>query len=473
MNVISIALDDVGREQLGIYAGLAAPSDIASTPNIDALAASGVRFDRFYVTGLCSPTRANFITGRYGYASGMGNIVQGEASIPLRASEPSIPRVLTQIGVRCGLFGKFHLGNSQNGGVNSPRLACGYDYHSGVIRNFIPGQGQNYYNWPWVVNGEDRGLCQEYATGRTTTDALRWINRQGDKPWFAHVAYNAPHEPLNGPPLGTYDDARWGVVDPAGPPDELPATVKPFYKSILENVDGEIGRLVAGIAPSILANTQIHVWGDNGTPNFVLAGETHPTKGPYAANGDQGKITPYEPGTRVPLIVSGAGVVAPGRATSALVHAIDLWRTVMRSYGLSDGTIARLLPPGRVIHGLDMTPILQNTASTLRENVITELFGINTPNPGTISGVRTIVGPRYKLIYGGALPGGSASFYDLDWLDANNLFETHPTANLTPGGDTSGLSDSDPNHPGERTAFFDLLASFQEQLATYDEDAIL
>jgi arylsulfatase A-like enzyme len=469
--LLVIALDDAGREQIPVYTGLADPADIPSLPVISGLAADGLRLDRFYATALCSPTRAAFHTGRYTFRTGMGNIVQGEMAIPLQASEPSLPKLLKQVGVRCGLFGKFHLGNSQNGGVNSPRLAAGYDYHSGTLRNILPNQGQTYYNWPWLVNGEDRGFCQEYATARTTTDAIRWISRQGSNPWFCHIAYQCPHEPWNGPPLGTYDDGRWGVVDPAGPPSEVPSVVQPFFKAMMENVDGEIGRLLASIPPAILADTQVVVFGDNGTPGPVIPAETHPAKGPYTAL--EGKQSTYESGIRLPCIISGAGVVDPGRASSALIHVIDLWRTAARFFGLSDAEITGLLPPGRIIDSLDISPVLENTASTVRENVVSELFGVNMPNPGTISGVRANVGPRYKIRHGGALPGGEFSFYDLDWLDANGLWETDPTADLTPGGVLTGLSDSDPLHPGERTAYFSLVASFQELLATYDDDLIL
>lgn len=471
MNVLNILADDLGREQVGLYPGIATPSDIPSMPNLDALAASGVRLNRFYATGLCSPTRAVYLTGRYTFRQGMGNIVQGENAIPLQPSEPAIPKLLRAVGVKTALIGKYHLGNSKNGGNRSPYLAAGYDYHSGSIRNILPGQGQTYYNWPHVVNGEDRGLNNEYYTARCTNDALRWINRQGSSPWFMHIAYQCPHEPWNGPPLGTYDDARWGVVSPAGPPNETPSVVRPFFKAMVENLDYEIGRLLAGIPPEVLAETQIQFWGDNGTPGPVLPAETHPTKGPYSSL--LGKQSTYEPGVRLPCIISGAGVVNGGRTSDALIHAVDFWRTTMRFYGLSDAKIERLLPPGRVMDSLDFTGILSDTASTHRDSVLTELFGVNEPNPATISGIRANIGQRYKLRIGGSLPSPTYEFYDLDWLDANNLFETAPSANLIPGGSLTGLSDSDPNHPGERTAYFTLLNDFLARVATYDEDSIL
>lgn len=475
-NILVITIDDMGREQSSIYPGLANPANIATMNNVNGLwLGGGVRMDRFYVTPLCSPTRAAFITGRYSFRQGTGDLIDTNDSAPLKPSEPTLPMVLSAVGMRTALFGKWHLGNATNGGNASPLLAGRYGHHSGTMRNFSALAGESYYRWPWIVNGEDRGYNLEYATSRTANDAIRWIRRAGTEPWFAHVCFNSPHAPFSGPPIGTYDSVRWGVVNPAGPPDDMPATINPFYKAMLENIDYEIGRILTGIPTAILSNTLIFIFSDNGSADNPLSNEVHPTKGAYQANGAQGKQTVFEPGIRVPCIIAGAGVAVPGRASSELVHIVDLWRTIIAQVGITPTQLSRILPSGRIVDGLDRSFILDNVAGPSRLSIFSELFAPNGPNEGTTLGRRAMVGPRYKLRINNAAVTTQAawSFYDLDHLDANNQFETNAAANLTPGGSLAGLSDSDPAHPGELTAFNSLMSSMLALLATYDEDEIL
>ena len=171
-NVLILVLDDIGVDGLNAY-GLG--TDLPSTPNIDALASKGVVFDNAWSNPVCSPTRATIQTGRYPLHTGVGYTVT-EYAQELELSEVTIPEMLKLTGtnITSGAFGKWHLGNSSNGGSSSPNLA-GYDHYEGALINLHPPQ--SYYRYFKTNNGFSFASLK-YVTSEAVDDARDWINSQ-------------------------------------------------------------------------------------------------------------------------------------------------------------------------------------------------------------------------------------------------------------------------------------------------------
>ena len=183
-NVLLVIADDYGVDSMGLYAPT---QDVAPTPNLDALAANGVRFTNFWANPVCSPTRAALLTGRHGFRTGVG-FPAGTNTIPL--TEYTIADAMNSVGYHTGHIGKWHLGNGNSG----PNL-LGWDHFEGLIGGGV----QNYFNWTKVTNGS-ASTNTNYTTTEMTDNAISWINSKGNDPWFCWLAYNAPHTPFHVPP---------------------------------------------------------------------------------------------------------------------------------------------------------------------------------------------------------------------------------------------------------------------------------
>ena len=205
-------------------------------------------------------------------------------------------------------------------------------------------------------------------------DVLAWLaTHPPTRSRFLWVACNAPHTPLHRPPdhLHSYHDLP---ADGSGPP-------RPYYEAMIEALDTELGRLLAAVDTN---RTTILFIGDNGTPGSVI----QPPHPPERAKG-----TPYQGGIRVPLIIAGPEVVAPGRICDTPVHAVDLWATVLELFGADP---ARVPPRDRGIDSRSLLPILRDQPFTPAEScVLTEHFGAGV-DPG--DSARSVQDETYTLI---------------------------------------------------------------------------
>ena len=197
-NIVIIMADDMGFSDIGSYGGE------ISTPNLDALAANGLRFREFYNAGRCCPTRASLLTGVYSHQAGVGHMV-GDLGSPsyqghLNDRCVTIAEVLREAGYATLMSGKWHVGESR---PHWP-LDRGFDEYFGLISG-----GSNYFkldsarqmasgNDPWVP--PDDGSF--YMTDAFTDNAVRFLEEQGGKPdpFFLYLAYTAPHWPLHAKP---------------------------------------------------------------------------------------------------------------------------------------------------------------------------------------------------------------------------------------------------------------------------------
>lgn len=388
-NVLMLIADDVGVDKVGAYLE---GGQVPATPNLDALAAGGVLFRNVWSNATSSTTRATMLTGRYSFRTGIGYLVlQDNSTAALALSETIVPEMLelAKPGVfRHAAIGKWHLGNPSVGGAAAPNLA-GFQYYAGILTN-MEGT-DSYYSWQKTVQG-----ITHYSTTYVTTDqvdeAIAWINAQPG-PWYCQVWLWAGHAPYLAPP-----PALCGCTLPPPTPH---GDVKPYYDASVTAMDAEIGRLLASIPPAVLANTNIVFSADNGTP----AESTSPPFLPAHA-----KPTVYEGGIRVPLIVKGPAVVAPGREVKHLVNTVDFFRTVLDLVGISP---LPFLPAGTKLDAVSILPYLHApSAPAQREWIYSELFF-----PVLFPTKRAMRNDQYKFIQEGALE----QFYDLK----NDPFETH------------------------------------------------
>jgi arylsulfatase A-like enzyme len=402
-NFLILIADDLGVAKLGAFARDAdagAEPGESLTPQLDALASRGVHFTNAWSYPVCSPTRANALTGRYGFRTGVGSLVPspgsrrrplGDEYGGLETAETTLPEMLGS-GFASAAFGKWHLAGLERGAPDPdhPRQS-GFDHFAGTLENLHPPE--SYRSWSKNVNGSIAPSFV-YATTDSVDDVLTWVRRSRE-PWLAWVAFHAPHPPWHEPP-----DALHRVHFSS------PPTRAELHDAMTQSLDSEIGRLLAGIEPDVMERTTVVFFADNGTP-----------RGADADMPDRGKGLLYEPGIRVPFIVAGPDVVRPGRAVSAPIATVDLFATL--------GEIAgRPHPTGE--DSVSLLPYLRGPdAPPQRQFVYAERFKPN--GPGTLAEKRlwrqALRDARYKLIRRDC---ADEELFDLD-LDPGerrNLLET-------------------------------------------------
>jgi arylsulfatase A-like enzyme len=195
-NVLMLMADDVGVDKIGAYGE---GSMVPATPNIDALAAGGVRFKTCWANATSSTTRATVLTGRYSFRTGIGYLVLQDTSTPaLSLSETILPEVFdlgTPGSYAHASIGKWHLGNFTVGGDAAPNLA-GFGHFSGILTN-MEGT-ENYSNWLKTENGVS-AFSPTYITTDQVDEALAFVNTQTGS-WYCQVWFWAGHAPYEPPP---------------------------------------------------------------------------------------------------------------------------------------------------------------------------------------------------------------------------------------------------------------------------------
>ena len=378
-NILLIIADDYGADSSSLYNTNTAAS-FPPTPNIAALARSGVLFRNAYANPVCSPTRACLITGRHGFRTGIGDVVTGPGSATLTAAEFTLPEAFTangSLGYQLAHFGKWHLNNLPN----SPNNIGGWPHFAGSL----VGALANYTNWTKTVDGTSTANYSVYATSDLVNDAVAWIQARGSQPWFAWIAFNAPHTPFHKPPndLHSFDNL-------SGTQQNINANPRPYFEAMTEAMDTEIGRLLTAVDRS---NTHIIFLGDNGTPSQVI-------QPPYSSQ--RAKDALYEGGIKVPFIIAGPAVVNPGRTNETLVHAVDVFATILEMAGIN---VTSTAPSGVTIDSQSLIQVLQSNSNVTRY-AYSEKFGTSTPSPDG----QALRNQQYKLI---RFADGTEEFYDL------------------------------------------------------------
>ena len=320
-NILFIVGDDMGYADVGFHGCKDIP-----TPNIDALAASGVRFTSGYVSGpYCSPTRAGLLTGRYQNRFGH-EFNPGGAGTGLPTNQVTLADRLKAAGYRTALVGKWHLGASE--GMRPPQR--GFDEFFGFL-----GGAHSYFKPEGFLRGNEPVKEMDYSTDAFGRESASFIERHKGGPWFLYLAFNAVHTPMD----ATEDRlAKFsGIEDPK----------RRAHNAMMLAMDEAIGKVMKKLSETSQdRNTLVAFISDNGGPTMpgtaVNASRNEPLRG--------SKRTTLEGGIRVPFIVSWPGRVKPGVFEQPVIQ-LDLTATALAAAGVK-------VKSGPSLDGVNLLPFL-------------------------------------------------------------------------------------------------------------------
>ncbi|QDU39292.1 Arylsulfatase [Maioricimonas rarisocia] len=335
-NVLVILCDDLGYGDLACYG-----HETIKTPHLDKLAAEGVRLtDCYSASPLCSPARAGLLTGRTPSRSGIYSWIAPRNPMYLKQDETTIATILKGAGYDTCHVGKWHL----NGLFNHPKQTQpddhGFDYWFSTQNNASPTH-RNPKNF--VRNGEPVGELEGFSCQIVANEGIGWLKSRGDtdKPFFLHVCFHEPHEPIDSPQelVDDYPDAnRRGEA---------------LYYANVANMDRAVGSLMQALDElDVVDDTLVVFTSDNGPETlnrYSNAWRSHGSPGPLRGM----KLHIYEGGIRVPGILRWPGRIEAGSESSEPVCSVDLLPTICELTDLP-------LPKGKPLDGASLVPLLED-----------------------------------------------------------------------------------------------------------------
>ena len=307
-NLVLILADDLGWAELGCYG-----NTFNRTPHLDALARQGMRFTNAYAPApVCSPTRVALMTGLYPARVGINDYLRPDDPKYLSPDYETLPERLRARGYATGLIGKWHLtGYSENKGAASLH---GFDE---VLCSETSGIGGGDYVHPYRFMPALPARAEgEYLTDRLADEAVDFIGRHRDRPFFLDLSHYAVHTRLEGKPEL--------VREYASRPEAGKDRDNPELAAMLESIDDGVGRIVEALDKHGIADRTILAFtSDNGGETRVTSNA--PLRG--------GKSQLYEGGIREPLIVRWPGTIAAGSTSEVPVWLIDLVPTFLEAAG--------------------------------------------------------------------------------------------------------------------------------------------
>lgn len=336
-NVLVILTDDQGWGDLSLHG-----NRNLRTPQLDSIAQKGAQFRHFYVCPVCSPTRAEFLTGRWHIRGGVRDVTSGGERLDL--DEVTIAQLFRQAGYRTAMFGKWHNGTQ---GAYHPTQR-GFEEFYG----FTSGHWGHYFSPLLEINDEltrGSGFLPDDLTNR----ALRFISSEDDRPFFLMMTYNTPHSPMQVP------DAWWKaaetreITDRATLVDKEDLVFTRAALAMVENLDWNVGRLLQNLEQTgRIENTIIVFFCDNGPNSDRWNGGMKGKKG-----------TVDEGGVRSPLFVRWDRGIAPDTVISPIASAIDLLPTLTSLAGVSnEGT--------QPLDGQDLSPLLKKQSNSWPDRLL-------------------------------------------------------------------------------------------------------
>jgi arylsulfatase A-like enzyme len=384
-NVLIIVSDDQGFHDLGCYG-----SDVVKTPQLDRLAAGGVRLTSFYVTWpACTPSRGGLLTGRYPQRNGIYDMIRNEAPDyghkyeaaeyavtwervgGMDTREVLLPRMLKPAGYYSGIFGKWDLGLSRR----YLPLARGWDEFYGLVNTGIDYYTHERYGVPSMYRNneptsEDQGT---YCTYLFQREAVRFVKQNKQRPFFLYLPFNAPHGASNLDPKirgAAQAPEEWRKMYPDlyeqegfvegtsyGKPAMRPnkALRMTHYLGSVTAMDAAIGEVLDLLDESGLAeNTLVIFFSDNGGSGGA---DNSPLRG--------GKSRMFEGGLRVPCIVRFPGRIPAGAVCDEFLTSLEVLPTALAAAGVEP-------PKGVVLDGFDMMPALAGEAESSRKEMFWE-----------------------------------------------------------------------------------------------------
>jgi arylsulfatase A-like enzyme len=349
-NVIVIVTDDEGAGDAGCYGA----KDL-STPNIDSIAAHGVRFTQFYTGApVCSPSRASLIMGRYPLRAGLiGNASsQQGGNGAMSTDHPTMADMFKAAGYATAHVGKWHLGYTPETMPNARGFDFSFGHMGGCIDNyshFFHWQGPNRHDL-WR-NGKEVFFPGRYFCDLMVEEASNFMEQNRAKPFFIYFALNMPHYPYQGEPkwLERYKDLPY--------PRNL-------YAAFLSSCDDRIGSLLEKVKDlGLREKTIVILQSDNGHSTEERAHFGGGSAGVYRGE----KFSLFEGGMRLPGMISWPGHLPEGQVRGQMVHACDWMPTLAELCGV------KVLNPD--IDGLSIVPAIRSADAPSPHKVLHWLVG--------------------------------------------------------------------------------------------------
>ena len=345
-NVILIMTDDQGYGDLGITG-----NPHVQTPVIDKFATESVRFNNFYVSPVCAPTRASLLTGRHSLRTGIRDTYNGGAM--MASNEVTIAEMLQLGGYKTGAFGKWHLGDNYPGRPSDQ----GFDES---VNHLAGGMGQvgdittyfkrdsSYFN-PVLWHNNKKEPYQGYCSDIFTNEAIDFIEKNQEGPFFCYLAFNAPHTPLQVP------DKYYQIYKDIDPESGFDDDSRPFVKmsekdkedarkvyAMVTNIDDNVGKLLQKLDElNIENNTLVIFMTDNGPQQIrYIAG----------MRGRKGSV--YRGGVRVPFYIRYPDLFKGKKAIETTAAHIDILPTLSQICNVA-------LPQEIKIDGKNLLPLIQ------------------------------------------------------------------------------------------------------------------
>ena len=375
-NIVVILVDDVGYGETGMQGNPEIP-----TPNIDRLAQNGVRFTSGYVTAsYCSPSRAGLLTGRYQnrYLFNPTGYLNEDPKYGMPLSETTMAEYLLEAGYVSAIVGKWHLGGAAQyhpyhhgydefyGFLHEGHYYAPFPYdHSTTMlrRKVLPGgntgrlisederliyhteMGHNEPDYNAnnpIMRGSQPHHEEEYLTDALIREAVNFIDRHRDKPFFLYLPYNAVHSPLQS--QNNYCDKFSSVAD----------IQHRIFAGMLANLDAGVGQVVDKLRKEGLEeNTIIFLLSDNGGPTRELTSSNAPLKG--------GKGTSYEGGICIPFLLQWKKEIPAGMDYKHPITSLDILPTLLA---------AANQPIPEKMDGVNLIPYLKNENSSAPHDVL-------------------------------------------------------------------------------------------------------
>ena len=328
-NVVVILSDDQAWGDLSVTG-----NKNLSTPNIDSLARDGAMFDRFFVCPVCSPTRAEFLTGRYHSRGGVRGVSEGLERLNL--DERTIADTFKANGYATGAFGKWHNGSQAPYHPNSR----GFEEYYGMTAGHWP----NYFDTILDHNGSfTKG--KGYVVDDLTDHAMAFMEKNKTKPFFCYLPYNSPHSPMQVPDKYWEKFSHMDPVMKNADPAQEDLGMTRAALAMCENIDWNVGRVLKKLDDLKLANDTIVLYfSDNGPASARWNGGMRGRKG----STDEG-------GIRSPLMIRWPGHIAGGTKVTQIAGAIDLLPTLANLAGIP-------LDSKKPLDGKVLTPLLTGKA---------------------------------------------------------------------------------------------------------------
>jgi arylsulfatase A-like enzyme len=345
-NVLLIFVDNVGYGDLGCFGNRA-----VKTPNIDQLAAQGVRCTQWYTASpSCTPSRGAVLTGRHPERNGLNWQLSAKQNIEgygLPLGERIIPQYLKPLGYATAAFGKWNLGF----GPGARPTERGFDEFLGHASGNI-----GYYNHLYAKqNDMRRGTEPVDVSGQYSTDlfadaAIDFVRRKKDHPWFVYLPFNAAHF-VSGQNTGPGETPWWQVpgkyLEQYGWSEDEPDEKRRFL-AVMTSLDDAVGRVLGAVDDTgVRERTIVFLISDNGAFMLPRRGLEVQSNAPLR----EGGVTTYEGGIRVPAIVRWPGRVTPGTVCTEVLSSLDVLPTLAAACRVA-------IPAETKLDGFDVADVL-------------------------------------------------------------------------------------------------------------------